>query len=85
MRFTSVRFTTPHPIIDLREVGGNIYWRVRAEALEVQLPRQHCAPSAQLLHDRTRSRCTACEHHADRKGGKNIRHRFVCAACARQQ
>jgi hypothetical protein len=85
VRFTSVRFTTPHPIVDLREVGGNIRWRVRAETLEVERPHRCDLPSSDLLRDRTRSRCTACGQHAERKGGKNIRHRFVCAECARHQ
>lgn len=81
IRFRARRFDTPHPVIELQEVGGNALWRVKAETIEREPPPPAFTPDASQLQDRTRCRCTHCGKHAARKGGKNINHRFVCANC----
>lgn len=81
--FTATRFDTPHPIVELREVGSDLVWRVKAETLTIESRPVPAAGEPELIRDRLRCRCTRCKAHASRKGGKNINHKFVCAGCVR--
>jgi hypothetical protein len=83
--FTAVRFDTPHPVIELREVDSPLVWRVKAENLTIE-QRPIVEPMEPGLRgyevQRTlRCRCFRCKAYAPRKGGKNINHKFICANC----
>lgn len=78
-RFIAKRYDTPHAVVDLREVDGNINWRVKAEVLEITPPRSARPPARRT--DYEGALCAACGQRKARKGGANRAHRFVCANC----
>jgi hypothetical protein len=83
--FTAHRYDTPHPVIELREIGSELTWRVKAETLTIE-QRKIDEPTEPGLRgyevQRTlRCRCFRCKAYAPRKGGKNINHKFICSNC----
>lgn len=79
--FEARRFSTPHAVVDLRELHPNgVNWRVKSEVLMIEPPVPQ-GVDASMLRDRTRSLCTRCGQRRDRRGGKNVAHRFICAGC----
>lgn len=86
--FISTRYDTPHPVIDLHEVGSPLTWRVKAENVTIeQRPIVEPAVEPGLrgyeVQRTLRCRCTRCKHYKPHKGGKNVNHKFFCADCSR--
>lgn len=79
--FEAQRIETPHPIIDLREMHpAGVRWRVKAETVRIETKRE-IVTDASLIRDRSPCRCRRCGKHKNRRGGKNINHKFICAEC----